>query len=241
MHHNDAFLPSTPNGRNWKKAKYAMLKKSSKGTRHMYRKTWKGRAMPLDSVGIGRNGAMPEPVLRKVNATLSWYLGWVLTFVSELRELLHGTGSSIGWDQQSGGNCTSTPSRLWWNTGSAGLMDGHEAESHSSEVLGKRCWSGARQRERQESRSLHVVEKSRGCRCHMPGFGREKKWSRMKEERPPVSSLTWPPSSLAFLTSVHIDVDINPMSGFIQCLYIIITLLSLLSGSDHVRPTGRTC
>lgn len=33
IHHSDAFLPNTPNGRNWKNEKYAMLKKSRSGTR----------------------------------------------------------------------------------------------------------------------------------------------------------------------------------------------------------------
>jgi hypothetical protein len=92
MHHNDAFLPSTPMGIHCSTRKYDNAKTRSRGTRDIKRKMWNGRAIPAGSVGIGRKGAMPEPEVELVS--LHGILRRMLmqtkrTFVPELGELLH--------------------------------------------------------------------------------------------------------------------------------------------------------
>lgn len=62
MQKRDAFFPSAPIGSHCKKQKYAMQKNRRSGTRHTYRKACTGQYTPEASVGMGRKGAIPEPV-----------------------------------------------------------------------------------------------------------------------------------------------------------------------------------
>ena len=58
------------------------------GTRTTNKVVCHSMEKPEGSVGIGRNGAMPEPEIQV--STMAWYVEQVLTSVTKLRELLHG-------------------------------------------------------------------------------------------------------------------------------------------------------
>ena len=62
MHHRAAFLPRDPIGSHCKKKKYEQVTKMNRGSRKKKRKRRRGAWIPSGSAGMGRKGAMPEPV-----------------------------------------------------------------------------------------------------------------------------------------------------------------------------------
>lgn len=62
MHHKAAFLPKDPIGSHCKSKKYETVKKMNIGSRKQNRNRRRGAWSPSGSAGIGRKGAMPEPV-----------------------------------------------------------------------------------------------------------------------------------------------------------------------------------
>lgn len=62
IHHSEAFFPIAPIGSHCRKKKYDREKASKRGSRTVNKNMWNGRWVPAGSVGIGRKGAMPEPL-----------------------------------------------------------------------------------------------------------------------------------------------------------------------------------
>jgi hypothetical protein len=60
--HSAAFFISELTGSQEKETEYARVKARSSGTRMKKRNMWKGRYIPEGSKGMGKKGAMPEPI-----------------------------------------------------------------------------------------------------------------------------------------------------------------------------------